>query len=307
MAMTLKFLGVRGSRPTHKRHLLGYGGNSTSLEFCIGEQEFYLFLDGGSGLAWRGTQIAAKDSSQMKPGKGKKFHFLVTHTHWDHILGYPFFEPIYNPDNTLVFYASKTTRSTFTDLFFGLQRLTNLPVPISHLKANLTFETIQPDTTFMIEDKVKVSTMQINHQGVTLGYRVEHGDDSVCVITDNAPVENGNILGENMFGDETLTNEEKAERFNNRMVEFLRGAHTVVFDTHFTEDNLKPDWGHSTPDRALEYCSAAGVKRLILFHHAPEENDSDVDNKVQSVFTKACQLGIEVVAARENEEWDLCA
>lgn len=307
MTMTLKFLGVRGSRPTHKRHLLGYGGNSTSLEFCIGGENFYLFLDGGSGLAWRGSQITAKDPSQKPPGKGTKFHFLVTHTHWDHILGYPFFEPIYNPDNSLVFYASKTTRSTFTDLFFGLQRLTNLPVPISHLKANLTFETIQPDATFLIEGKVRVSTMQINHQGVTLGYRVEHGADSVCVITDNAPIENGNVLGENMFAGEVLTNEEKAARFNQRMVDFLKGAHTVVFDTHFTEDNLKPDWGHSTPDRALEYCSAAGVKRLILFHHAPEENDSDVDNKVQSVFTKACQLGIEVVAARENEEWDLCA
>jgi phosphoribosyl 1,2-cyclic phosphodiesterase len=307
MTMTLKFLGVRGSRPTHKRHLLGYGGNSTSLEFCVGGENFYLFLDGGSGLAWRGSQITARDPSQKPPGKGTKFHFLVTHTHWDHILGYPFFEPIYNPDNNLIFYASKTTRSTFTDLFFGLQRLTNLPVPISHLKANLTFETIQPDSTFLIEGKVKVSTMQINHQGVTLGYRVEHGDDSVCVITDNAPIENGNVLGENMFAGEVLTNEEKAARFNQRMVDFLKGAHTVVFDTHFTEDNLKPDWGHSTPDRALEYCSAAGVKRLILFHHAPEENDSDVDNKVQSVFTKACQLGIEVVAARENEEWELCA
>lgn len=311
MAMTLKFLGVRGSRPTHKRNLLGYGGNSTSLEFCFSGEEFYLFLDGGSGLAARGNEIAVKEKTNVKKdGNGKTYHFLVTHTHWDHILGYPFFAPIYDPDNNLVFYASKTTRSTFTDLFFGLQRISNLPVPISHLKANLTFETIQPDTSFLIEGKVKVSTMQINHQGVTLGYRVEHGTESVCVITDNAPIEDGNILGENMFvgrGEENLTDQEKADIFNKRLVNFLTGAHTVVFDTHFTEDNLKADWGHSTPDRALEFCAAAGVKRLILFHHAPEEDDSSVDNKVQSIFTKACQLGIEVVAARENEEWKLCA
>lgn len=300
MKMKLKFLGVRGSRPTHKRHLLGYGGNSTSLEFCLEGEDFYLFLDGGSGLAWRGDQIAAVDS-------GKNFHFLVTHTHWDHILGYPFFAPIYDSTNTLIFYASKTTRSSFTDLFFGLQRISNLPVPISHLKAKLNFETIQPDTSFMIENKVKISTMQLNHQGVTLGYRIEHGNDSVCVITDNAPIGNGNFLGENMFADESLSNEKKQEIFEKRLVEFLTGANTVVFDTHFTEENLKPDWGHSTPDRALEFCSQAGVKRLILFHHAPEENDSKVDDKVQSIFTKACQLGIEVVAARENEEWELCA
>ena len=300
MSMKLKFLGVRGSRPTHKRNLLGYGGNSTSLEFCLELEDFYLFLDGGSGLAWRGDQIAKKDHS-------KKFHFLVTHTHWDHILGYPFFAPIYDERNTLIFYASKTTRSSFTDLFFGLQRISNLPVPISHLKAKLNFETIVPDTTFMIEDKVKISTMQLNHQGVTLGYRVEHGDDSVCVITDNAPIENGNFLGENMFTDPNMSHEEKTVLFEDKLVKFLTGAHTVDFDTHFTEDNLKPDWGHSTPDRALDFCSRAGVKRLILFHHAPEENDSAVDDKVQSIFTKACHMGIEVVAATENEEWELCA
>lgn len=299
MKMKLKFLGVRGSRPTHKRHLLGYGGNSTSLEFCLEHEDFYLFLDGGSGLAWRGNEISAVD-------RGKNFHFLVTHTHWDHILGYPFFAPIYDSTNTLIFYASKTTRSSFTDLFFGLQRISNLPVPISHLKAKLNFETILPDTSFMIENKVKISTMQLNHQGVTLGYRIEHGDDSVCVITDNAPVGDGNFLGENMFTDETLSNEKKQEIFEKRLVDFMTGANTVVFDTHFTEENLKPDWGHSTPDRALEFCSQAGVKRLILFHHAPEESDSKVDDKVQSIFTKACQLGIEVVAARENEEWELC-
>ena len=87
MAMKLKFLGVRGSRPTHKRALLSYGGNSTSMEFTFDHENFHLFLDGGSGLARRGQELGETPPNH-------KFYFLVTHTHWDHILGYPFFRPI---------------------------------------------------------------------------------------------------------------------------------------------------------------------------------------------------------------------
>jgi len=296
--MKLKFLGVRGSRPTHKRSLLGYGGNSTCLEFhCVGEK-FHLFLDGGSGLARRGHELGESPTH-------RNFHFLVTHTHWDHILGYPFFKPIYDKRNLLVFYASNTTRSTFNDLFFGLQRSANLPVPRHQLKARLAFEKVAPDTEFTIEGKVKVKTFQLNHQGVTLAYKVQYGDCSACIITDNAPIQ-GNYLGEGMPARAAQDPLAFEREFEAGLVAFLKGVHTVVFDSHFTEETLKADWGHSTPQRALAFCRLAGVRRLVLFHHAPEDMDEQVDNKLQSVFHDACHSGIEVEAAREGEEWDLC-
>ena len=301
MAMRLKFLGVRGSRPTHKRGLLSYGGNSTSMEFVFDDESFHLFLDGGSGLARRGQELGEKSPNQ-------KFYFLVTHTHWDHILGYPFFRPIYNAKNKFEFFASNTTRSTFNDLFFGLQRINNLPVPIKELKAKLQFHTIGPGEPFTIEKKVKVDTYQLNHQGVTLGYKVSYGKHSAAVITDNAPIEKGNYLGENMQDKARANGNEAFEKaYDQGLIDFLTGVHTVVFDTHFTEQNLKADWGHSTPQRALEFCRKAGVKRLILFHHAPEDMDEQVHGKLLSVIREACQAGVLVEAAREGDEWDLCA
>jgi ribonuclease BN (tRNA processing enzyme) len=300
MTMKLRFLGVRGSRPTHKRHLLGYGGNSTSLELVLDGEPFHLFLDGGSGLAHRGHELGES------PAK-RRFHFLVTHTHWDHILGYPFFKPLYNPNNEIVFYASKTERAQFHDLFFGLQRVDNLPVPVSALKAKLRFESVSPETPFKIEGRVDVDTFQLNHQGVTLAYKLRYGKDSMALVTDNAPIENDNLLGEGMRSKAGNAPDAFAKSFNEGLIRFLAGTNTVVFDTHFTEKELKADWGHSTPARALAFCKAAGVNRLILFHHAPEDADQAVDDKVQSIFHDACQSGVEVEAAREGDLWDLSA
>ena len=300
MTMRLKFHGVRGSRPTHKQALLGYGGNSTSLEFTFPGEAFYLFLDGGSGLARRGHELGLRPPHT-------RFHVLVTHTHWDHILGYPFFEPIYDAANSFTFYAGTTARSSFNDLFFGLQRAGNLPVPLSELKARLAFEEVKAGVPFSIEGKIAVDTYQLNHQGVTLGYKVRYGDCSACVITDNAPIGSGNYLGETMRERAAADPARFEHEFDQGLVRFLAGAHTVVFDTHFTEAELKPDWGHSTPERALAFCRQAQIKRLVLFHHAPEDKDEQVQSKVQSIFHEASQAGIAVEAAREGDEWDLSA
>src|SRR5262249_13391759 len=148
--------------------------------------------------------------------------------------GLPFFEPLYGERNSLKFYASSTTRSSFHELFFGLQRRANLPVPRAALCADVSFESIQAGETFKIENKVKISTFQLNHQGVTLAYRLEYRKDSVCIITDTAPIENGNYLGEGMRQKASGRGPAFEQEFIAGLTEFLKGAHTVVFDTHFT-------------------------------------------------------------------------
>jgi phosphoribosyl 1,2-cyclic phosphodiesterase len=276
--------------------LLEFGGNSTSFAFPLERESFRLYIDGGTGLARHGMQLG-------HDAYADRFHFLITHTHWDHILGLPFFEPAYHEKNSITFYSSQTSKSTFQNLFFGLQHEGHLPIPVSKLKAHIEFKTLQPEVDFFIEDKIKVKTFQINHQGITLGYRLEYRGSCVAIITDHAPVSHGNLLGEGMK--ERAQTGDFENMFNDGLVRFLQHCHTVVFDTHFTEANLKADWGHSTPHMALHVCRRANVKRLILFHHAPEDTDQDVHAKVASVYHEALEAGIEVYAAKEGDEWEL--
>lgn len=297
--MKLKFLGVRGSRPTHKAELLGFGGNTTSMEFMFEGEDFHLFLDGGSGLAHH----SRKKGEYLE---AKKIYFLITHTHWDHILGFPYFKPFLNPKYHFTFFSSTTSKATFSDLFLALHSSSHLPVPPFLMKAKCTFNPVKPDDTFKIENKVTIKTHQINHQGITLSYRIDDGKNSVAIVTDNAPIDNGNYLGEGMK-EKAQANPKKFEAdFNDGLVRFLKGTHTVVYDTHFTDRNLKPDWGHSTPTLALDFCKKANVKRLILFHHAPEDHDKDVVQKVNDVVEDGRKHGVEVVAAKEGDVWTLC-
>lgn len=267
------------------------------MEFLFEDENFLLFLDGGSGLAHYGRQPGFQVDA-------KHIYFLITHTHWDHVLGFPYFKPFLNPKIHFTFFSSTTSKATFSELFLGLHSAAHLPVPPFLMRAKVTFSPVKPDTTFKIEDIVTVKTHQINHQGITLSYRVEYKKNSVAIVTDNAPIDNGNYLGEGMK-ERAKTNKNFEADFNSSLVQFLKDCHTVVFDTHFTEQTLKPDWGHSTPHRALDFCKKANVKRLVLFHHAPEDSDLDVEQKVQSVVEDGRKHGVEVVAAREGDVWTL--
>ena len=294
MSLKLCLHGVRGSRPTDRIDQMAFGCNSTSIEFKT-NSDFYLILDGGTGLIPRGKEISLDQ-------KHKDFNFIITHTHWDHILALPYFEPLQDPSNNITFYSSRPLKATFESLFNRLLKTENLPVPISSIKANISFKTIEPGSSFNIGDKVSVDTYQLNHQGITLGYRVNYNNHSACVVTDNAPIDNGNYMGEGMKN-AAKNNPSFEKNFTQGLINFLSKADTVVYDTHFTNETLKADWGHSTPDIALDICHQAGVKRLLLFHHAPEDNDNDVRAKVDSVKDRAKKLGIEVEAATEGKEW----
>ena len=294
----MTFHGVRGSRPVHLPDFLQTGGNTTCVGFDSGEN-FHLLIDGGTGLAKFGYKLG--DSPNRK-----RFHILITHTHWDHVICFMSFMPLFDPDVHITFYAPNTTSACFEDLYHGLFKHGHLPMPQGLPKAKVNFVEIAPRQPFLIEGHIRVEGFQLNHQGITLGYKVSSGESSAVVITDTAPMVKGNYLGEGMIATaEAMGHEAFEQKFHRELTDFLTGVHTVVFDTHFNDHNLKPDWGHSTPGIALDYCKKAGVKRLFMFHHAPEDNDLMVFEKLQTIHNDGLVAGVEVANAVEEDEWPL--
>ncbi len=294
----LRFHGVRGSWPFHLTDLLGYGGNSTCIEIDCG-LDFIIAIDCGSGFQHIANRLGDHPNR-------KKIHILMTHTHWDHVLFAPFIKQLSNPECEIHIHAPDIAGKPFRDLFEMLFAKGRLPIPRMATKAKVFFHQVQPDSEFLIEGKAKVSTIQVNHQHTTLGYKLSAGDASVAVITDAATISNGNYLGHGMIQRASTIGKDAFERdYHDGLVKFLHDVHTLVFDTHFNTKNIKSDWGHSSPDLAVELCAKAKIKRLFMFHHAPEDNDAKVAHKQSHARDIAEASGIEVINAREGDEWPL--
>ncbi len=274
--MKFILLGTRGSRPIFTPERVKYGGNTTSYKIVV-DGMCPIYIDGGTGIYREGVNIVNAGTSKFRA------HFLITHTHWDHILGFPFFRPLYMPDTKISIMGPRSEKYTIEALFEHQHARGLIPIPFMRIRHRIAFRELYSDEAFPL-DRVFVKTFRLNHQGLTLGYRISDGSKNICVITDNAPIEN-NHLSVTMkdWKKEDFPSLEK--EFINGLTGFMQDADLVFYDTHFTAESIKgkENWGHSYPEYAADMAAAARVKRLIIGHHAPEDTDSDVDSKVSRV------------------------
>jgi ribonuclease BN (tRNA processing enzyme) len=225
------------------------GGNTSCIEVRSGHQ--LLILDAGSGIRELGL-----DMMQRGYNKGNnQADILITHTHWDHIQGFPFFQPAFVPCNQFTFH------SPFTNLADRLARQQDdifFPIPITYMSAQLNFNIIKPEQWTQIGN-FRVYPMQTSHPGETYAYRIEDGQSCLVYATDSEykQVDPGSTQ---------------------RFVEFFSRADLLVFDAQYslTEALDKPDWGHSTAMVGAEFARRAHVKRLALFHHDPTSSDEKI-------------------------------
>ncbi len=294
--MLVTFWGVRGSYPIGRADNVRYGGNSTCIQVqAAGEEP--LIMDGGSGLRVLGTTL---QDSPFGAGEGRA-NILIGHTHWDHILGYPFFGPFYLKGNHFTFYSAGQSEADLPLILEGQHQELHFPVPFEELRAEMVFNRILPGERFKVGG-FSIHAIQLNHPGITLGYRIEHEDAAVVIITDTARIQHVQ-QGEGMAQEvERLGLEAFKEAFTTGLVEAVRGADMLVHDSHFLEDEIvgKEHWGHSTANDALALAQAAGVKNLMLFHHAPEHSDDMVDYKLARTRAAAEGLELRVSAAQEG-------
>ena len=270
--MRIKFWGVRGSTPTPQAENLRYGGNASCVEVRLGDQ-IYIF-DCGTGFRVLGHELKREFGDRPFAA-----HVFVSHFHWDHIQGMPFFRPLYdNPNSKFIFHASSRTR--------GLQQVMAeqmaapyFPVNLAQMRAQLSFYNIE-NGCLPMGDGIHIKTAWLNHPQGCMGFRLETKEGVLVYATDNEP------------GD---PNFDKAVR------KLAEGADILIYDAQYLPEEYEArrrGWGHSHWREAINVVLESGAKELILYHHDPDHTDAVVDK----VVTDARNYYPKVRAAAEGTE-----
>jgi phosphoribosyl 1,2-cyclic phosphodiesterase len=279
------------------RDTVEFGGNTTCLEIRAGDR--LLIVDFGSGVRGLGNHLMAADLKNG-PVEGDVF---VTHTHLDHLIGFPLFAPLFIPTSVFRIYGPRLPEGGgIRDVLELMTSYPFWPVRLDDFAAKLTFTGIL-ETTLDLGGGLKVKSKLLNHPVTALGYRFEYGGASIVAAFDNEPFWN-------MFADKSdpfynAEAEAEARRTveseNKRFIEFISGADVLVCDTPYSESeyqNGKRNWGHTSYEGALRNAKAAGVKKLVIFHHEPSRLDKDLREIEKNYFVNAA--GVEVITAKEG-------
>ena len=286
--MRIRFWGTRGSLPKPGPDTLRFGGNTSCLEVRTAADTLVI-IDCGSGLHGLGQALAAG----VKVPKG---HILISHTHWDHIQGIPFFAPFFKPGSEWDIYAPKGLGQSLQDTLAGQMQYAYFPVRLDQMAAKIRYhELIEGD--FQIDD-VRVKTRYMNHTALTLGFRLEADGAALVYASDHEPFQRELALGK---GDISGQDREHCE--------FLAGSDLVIHDAQFTADQYedKIGWGHSTVEYAVAICRAAGASRLALTHHDPLRADDAIEQIVRTVRDnqRGITPALEIFAAAEGHECEI--
>lgn len=279
MSIRLTFWGVRGSIPCPGPKTVKYGGNTASLELRFGPDNRLVIIDAGSGIRELGNKLAKED---LKKGPIKTEIFL-THTHWDHIMGLPFFTPIYIPGTELKIYGPVTYEEDSLDRIVGDQlRYRYFPVRQSELAADIKYFPLK-ESVQDLGNGIVLKTKYLNHPILDLGYRFEYDGKILCTAYDTEPFINVfEVSPDSPDYDEAAVREGGlvAKEENEKVLEFFKDADILIHDTQYTQKEYmdsKLGWGHSSFEWAINAAHKAGVKKLYFFHHDPLRTDEELD------------------------------
>ena len=295
MTFRLRFWGTRGSIPTPGLHTVRYGGNTPCVEVRT-ETDWLVILDAGTGIRELGRALTARASG----GNGLSLDpiaadIFLTHAHWDHIQGIPFFAPIFQPGNHFTIWGSKTLETSIDRVIRDQMSPVVFPVSFEELSAQIDFREIAEERC--VGNGYEVTAFAVQHPGGALGYR----------FSGRAPI--GKDRGRSFvyISDNELAAHETYKTrpdWRDRLVDFVRGAAVLIHDATYTaaEYERHRGWGHSTHDEVVSLALDAQVEQLVLFHHRPERRDDDLDQCVAACQALARSKGssLTVTAAAEG-------
>lgn len=255
---TVNFWGVRGSIACPGSETVRYGGNTPCVEMRVNGHR--LIFDGGTGLRVLGQSMLSAMPVEA--------HMFFTHSHWDHIQGFPFFTPAFIKGNRFHIYGAIAPNGSDVEQRLNDQMLhPNFPVPLQIMGAELNFQSVEVGKPLQIDD-ITIENAPLNHPGEAIGYRVNWRDHAVAYVTDT---------------------EHFPDRLDENVLWLARNADVMIYDATYTDEEYhspktsKVGWGHSTWQEAVKVAKAAGVKKLVIFHHDPIHNDDFLDHVGEQV------------------------
>jgi phosphoribosyl 1,2-cyclic phosphodiesterase/CheY-like chemotaxis protein len=293
----IRFWGVRGSIPVPGKSTVRYGGNTSCVEVRADGE--IIILDAGTGIRLLGLAL----DKEFGP-RSMKLTLLISHTHWDHIQGLPFFSPAYNENNVIRVLGYEGARAGLATILAGQMETPFFPVSLRELPSHLAIEELK-EAEFQI-GKVEVRSKFANHPGICAGYRLSASSGSIAYFPDNEPYEplKMHLASRAGISQEEARDFATAERA--KMVEFLQGCDFAIMDTQYTDEEYTDHigWGHSSLSSVVSLALDANVGRLLLFHHDPNHDDEVIDKMVERARELVANSGkpLEIEAAREGAE-----
>lgn len=291
----LKFWGTRGSISVPGQSTLRYGGNTTCVEVRADGE--IIVLDAGSGI--RSLGIALKKEFGSQP---IKLSLLITHAHWDHIQGLPFFAPAYEKKNEIRVRGYDGVDTSFGEIMAEPMKAPFFPIAMRELSARIDIKKLT-EMEFSV-GKVQVRARFVNHPGVCAGYRLLTSAGSIAFLPDHEPYRFLHSARASDLSPEEAKKTAEEERVG--LVEFLHGSDILILDAQYTDAEYERHvgWGHGSISSAVSLALDAKVRRLLLFHHDPGHDDTKVDAMVDDARRLICESGKELAVdgAREGDE-----
>ncbi len=275
--MEIYFWGVRGSIAAPGSTTVRYGGNTTCVEIRDGNE--FILIDCGTGIREAGLSL------MKNRGTGIEIPILITHTHWDHIQGFPFFVPAFIPKNKIHMIGPTMFDTPFDHVMSNQMQYSYFPVNFNQLCSEITYESIM-ETPFML-GSIKVVPKYVNHPVRTLAYRFEKDGRTICFLTDVEPYRDviyGGIPPEDEDElDEFEEIQQTVQEQNDGLVGFCKNADVLVIDAQYThaEYETKLGWGHTSMEDALSIAHRANARDVVFFHHDPMRSDDELDKLLE--------------------------
>ena len=287
--MQVQFWGTRGSIPKPGPSTIRYGGNTLCVEVRTARGTLVI-IDCGTGLHGLGLKLLATRRG------GLNGHILISHTHWDHIQGFPFFVPFFVPGNQWDIYGPKGLNQSLRETLSGQMQHTYFPVSTNEFGSAVHYHDLVEGTFDL--DGIKVTTQYLNHPALTLGYRLEADGATMVYCCDHEPFSRALAEGRAEFSG-----------LDQRHADFIKGADLLIHDAQYTaaEYPSKVGWGHSSQEFVVRLAKYAGVKHVALAHHDPLRNDDEVDRIVEKLRAEleGDRCPLIVSAAAEGQVIDL--